>query len=151
MSGARPSAGELNNKTEAGLYDDGYLRVEHDNFYAACKGKPLRLRRTEFLILSCLVRSVERIVTTQQIWDYAWPKKKPLNVLSLHVYMHRLRGQLLPFGLRIDNMVNVGYRLLLDVDETADSNTPNDKSVLVKDAPPKRLKQPRLSRRTQNA
>ena len=39
---------------------------------------------------------------------------KPLNTESLHVYIYRLRSKLLPYNLRIDTMVNVGYRLLLD-------------------------------------
>jgi len=46
-----------------GVYDDGYLRVEHKNYYVACGGQSLKLPRTEFLILSRLSRSPERIVT----------------------------------------------------------------------------------------
>ena len=39
------------------VYDDGYLRIEHHNYYVACGGQALRLPRTEFLILSRLARS----------------------------------------------------------------------------------------------
>lgn len=31
------------------VYDDGHLRVEHDNYYVACDGTPIKLPRTEFL------------------------------------------------------------------------------------------------------
>lgn len=95
------------------VYDDGYLRVEHKNYYLACGGESIRLPRTEFLIISRLVRSVERAVSAQDLWEYAWGSHKPLNSESLHVYIYRLRSKLLPYKLRIDTLVNVGYRLLL--------------------------------------
>lgn len=96
------------------VYDDGYLRVEHKNYYVACAGQSLKLPRTEFLIFSRLARTPERIVTAEDLWHYAWGATKPVNAESLHVYIYRLRNKLLPFHLRIDTMVNVGYRLLIE-------------------------------------
>ena len=95
------------------LYDDGYLRVEHKNYYVACGGQALKLPRTEFLILSRLARSPERIVTAEELWEYAWGSDKPVNMESLHVYIYRLRNKLTTSKISIDTMVNVGYRLLL--------------------------------------
>jgi two-component system alkaline phosphatase synthesis response regulator PhoP len=94
------------------VYDDGYLRVEHKNYYVACAGQSLRLPRTEFLILSRLVRSPERIVLSEELWEYAWGADKPVNMESLHVYIYRLRNKLAASKLTIDTMVNVGYRLV---------------------------------------
>ena len=96
------------------VYDDGFLRVEHKNYYVSCAGQSIRLPRTEFLIFSRLARSPERIVTAEDLWKYAWGTNKPLNTESLHVYIYRLRNKIMPFKLSIDTMVNVGYRLLLD-------------------------------------
>jgi two-component system response regulator TrcR len=96
------------------IYDDGYLRVEHKTYYVSCAGSSLRLPRTEFLIFSRLVRSPERIVTAEDLWEYAWGADKPLNTESLHVYIYRLRNKLTAYNLSIDTMVNVGYRLLLN-------------------------------------
>ena len=98
----------LNNEK---VYDDGYLRVEHGNYYVACGGDAIALSRTEFLIISRLVRSLERVVAADEIWRYAWNADVPFNVQSLRVHIFRLREKLLPFGLAIDTMVNVGYRL----------------------------------------
>jgi DNA-binding response OmpR family regulator len=95
------------------VYDDGYLRVEHKNYYVACGGESLKLPRTEFLILSRLSRSPERIVTAEELWEHAWGSEKPVNMESLHVYIYRLRNKLPDSKVRIDTMVNVGYRLLL--------------------------------------
>lgn len=95
------------------VYDDGYLRVEHKAYYVSCAGNSIKLPRTEFLIFSRLVRSPERIVAADELWEYAWGSTKPLNTESLHVYIYRLRNKLTPYNLSIDTMVNVGYRLLL--------------------------------------
>jgi two-component system, OmpR family, alkaline phosphatase synthesis response regulator PhoP len=94
------------------VYDDGYLRVEHKNYYIACGGSPIKLPRTEFLIFSRLARTPNRIVTANDLWSSVWGSEKPLNSESLHVYIYRLRAKLGSFGLQIDTMVNVGYRLI---------------------------------------
>jgi len=95
------------------VYDDGYLRVEHKNYYVACDGRAIKLPRTEFLIFSRLARTPERIVTAADLWEYAWGKDKPLNSESLHVIIYRLRSKLAPHQVEIETMVNVGYRLVV--------------------------------------
>ncbi len=98
------------------VYDDGYLRVEHKNYYVACGGTPLKLPRTEFLIFSRLTRTPDRIVTAGDLWESVWGGNKPLNTESLHVYIYRLRAKLTVYGLQIETMVNVGYKLLTSPD-----------------------------------
>ncbi|HEY6046546.1 MAG TPA: helix-turn-helix domain-containing protein [Pyrinomonadaceae bacterium] len=102
----------LYNATAEDVYDDGYLRVEHQNYYLACGGQSISLPRTEFLVMSRLVRSIERVVSPESLWESAWGSKRPLNSPSMHVYIYRLRNKLLPYNLHIDTLVNVGYRLL---------------------------------------
>ena len=94
------------------IYDDGFLRVEHKNYYVACGGSPIKLPRTEFLIFSRLTRTPNRIVAADELWSSVWGANKPLNSESLHVYIYRLRAKLAEFGLQIETMVNVGYRLI---------------------------------------
>lgn len=114
MSPIEMSLTEFNGERRAAddVYDDGYLRVEHRNYYVACGGQSLKLPRTEFLILSRLARSPERIVTAEDLWGYAWGNQKPVNTESLHVYIYRLRNKLAAWKVSIDTMVNVGYRLI---------------------------------------
>ena len=116
MSTTEMALTELPGQTQstADVYDDGYLRVEHKNYYVACAGQSIKLPRTEFLIFSRLARTPERIVTAEELWEYAWGSAKPVNAESLHVYIYRLRSKIMPYNLRIDTMVNVGYRLLLN-------------------------------------
>ncbi len=120
MSLTEMSLTERNSQNQSAddVYDDGYLRVEHKNYYAACDGHSIKLPRTEFLIFSRLARSPERIVTAEDLWEYAWGNNKPLNTESLHVYIYRLRNKLLTFNLSIETMVNVGYRLVLSSSAT---------------------------------
>ena len=98
---------------DADVYDDGHLRVEYENYYVSCDGQSLKFPRTEFLLLSRLARSMARIVKAEELWRHAWGDAKPYNAESLHVHIYRLRSKLAPFGLQIETMVNVGYRLLL--------------------------------------
>ncbi|MBA3241303.1 MAG: winged helix-turn-helix transcriptional regulator [Acidobacteria bacterium] len=100
-----PDAGE-------NVYDDGHLRVEHDNYYVSLDGRTLKLPRKEFLILSRLARNPDRIVPAEDIWLHAWGSRAPFNAESLHVHIYRLRQRLGPAGLRIETMINVGYRLM---------------------------------------
>ena len=95
------------------IYDDGFLRVEHKNYYVAYGGSPIKLPRTQFLIFSRLTRTPNRIVTADERWSSVWRADKPLNSESLHVYIYRLRAKLAEFGLQIETMVNVGYRLII--------------------------------------
>lgn len=97
---------------EAETYDDGYLRIEHKNYYVACGGHSIKLPRGEFLLLSRLARCPERSVTADDLWNCVWGNKKPLNHQSLHVYIYRLRSRVAPFGIEIETMIGVGYRLL---------------------------------------
>jgi two-component system response regulator RegX3 len=92
------------------LYDDGYLRVEYENYYVSCGGKRISLPLKEFLIFSRLARNVDRVVHSEEIWRAAWGDG-PFNSLSLRVHIHRLRRTFQPFGLRIESMVGVGYSL----------------------------------------
>ena len=99
--------------TAEDIYDDGFLRVEHKNYYVACAGSAIKLPRTEFLIFSRLTRTPNRIVASDELWSSVWGTNKPLNTESLHVYIYRLRAKLADFGLQIETMVNVGYRLII--------------------------------------
>jgi DNA-binding response OmpR family regulator len=101
-------------RSPADVYDDGYLRLEHENYYVSCGGQAINLPRTEFLILSRLVRTPGRIVSATELWEYVWGTAKPVNAESLHVYIYRLRNKFAGCHVSIDTMVNVGYRLLVE-------------------------------------
>ena len=96
---------------EEDIYDDGRLRVEFANYYVECDGHSLKLPLKEFLIVSRLVRNMERLVLSEEIWRSAWGERAAFNPQSLHVHIYRLRQRLAPFGLHINTKVCVGYSL----------------------------------------
>ena len=107
----RPLTAPVGDQDSRDVFDNGHLRVEHDNYYVSLDGRPLKLPRKEFLIISRLTRNFDRIVPSEEIWRYAWGDAAPFNSESLHVHIYRLRRRLEPAGLHVDTMVNVGYRL----------------------------------------
>src|SRR5215475_9212097 len=99
-----------NSSTECAVYDDGYLRVEHNKFFVTCAGRPLyNLTRKEFLILSRLAREAGRPVTKQDLWEFGWKDAAEFNHNTFRVQIASLRRKLSPFGLDIVAMVHVGY------------------------------------------
>jgi DNA-binding response OmpR family regulator len=110
---AEPTLSLIQSRSEhdRSVYDDGNLRLEHDNYYVACRGEPICLSRKEFLILSRLVRSADRVVTFEELRRHAWRDETTSNSASLRVHICRLRQSLAPYGVSIDSMVGVGYRL----------------------------------------
>jgi DNA-binding response OmpR family regulator len=98
--------------TTPDAYDDGRLLVEYDNYYVSCDGQALKFRRAEFLLLSRLAQNVGRVVKAEELWQHVWGHGKLYNADSLHVHVYRVRNKLAPFGVQIETMVNVGYRLM---------------------------------------
>ena len=96
---------------EADVYDDSCLHMEHRKYFVSVKGVPIKLTKTEFRVFSCLVRSINRVVAQQDLWEYAWGSDQALNRKSIHVFVSRVRRKLSPFGLKIDTMVGVGCML----------------------------------------
>jgi DNA-binding response OmpR family regulator len=80
-------------------------------------GRPRRtatrlvLTRTEFRILSHLVRNINSIVPSADLWEHVRGASKPLKPKTIHVFLSRVRGKTDPFGLRIDSVVDVCYIL----------------------------------------
>jgi DNA-binding response OmpR family regulator len=97
--------------SEANIYDDGYLRVEFDCFYVACRGKPIyTISRKEFLIFACLLRANGRPVSHQDIWRQVWQDEE-LKDTVLRVHVTSIRRKLSPYGIEVIPMIGVGYYL----------------------------------------
>lgn len=100
-----------NSNQEENIYDDGYLRIEHDNYYVTCGGQRIQLPLKDFLILSRLARNAERVVPSVELWRCAGGDVKPVEGATLRVHIYHLRQKLAPFGIAIESIVNVGYHL----------------------------------------
>jgi DNA-binding winged helix-turn-helix (wHTH) protein len=94
------------------IYDDGFLRVEHSNYHVTCGSELVKLGRTEFLIISLLAQNANRFTKGSDIWNYVWQGEKSYNQESLKVSIYNLRRHFLPFGITIETMAKVGYKLV---------------------------------------
>jgi DNA-binding response OmpR family regulator len=94
------------------IYDDGYLYLEHDRFYISFGGKPVyKLSRTDFKILSRLLRSPGCPVSGEEIWQFVWGRQAAYNSSSLPVHITYLRHKLSHYGVNIVHKAGSGYFL----------------------------------------
>ena len=97
---------------DVNVYDDGYLRVEYDNFYVTCRGLPLySISRKEFLILACLLRANGRPLPHQELWRKVWGEEEGFKGQVLRVHITNMRRKLTPYDIEIASMIGVGYYL----------------------------------------
>jgi len=96
----------------AEIYDDGFLRVEHRNYFVACGQKLVKLARAEFLIFSILSKNANRFIESREIWHYVWQDERAFNPESLKVNIYNLRRHFAPFEITITTMAKVGYMLV---------------------------------------
>lgn len=96
-------------------YDDGRLLIDLDNHRVEVRGKPVKLTRTEFHLLSILLRKVGRVVTHEDLIQEVWGTEKEASLGSLKLYIHYLRQKIedqpkKPYYLLAE--WGIGYRLL---------------------------------------
>jgi DNA-binding response OmpR family regulator len=101
----------VESKTQADVYDDSCLHLEYKRYFVSVKANALALTRTEFRVLSRLVKGINCIVAFEDLWEHAWGPNKSFNLKSIHVFVSRVRRKLAPFGVRVDSVVGVGYIL----------------------------------------
>jgi len=110
---------QISMKTPAGttlqldndLYDDGYLHIEYNKYYAVCDNRPLyHLTRKELLILFCLARAAGRPVAGLEIWIEVWGEVE-YKIKTLRVYIANLRRKLAPHGLTVTSTTSAEYCL----------------------------------------
>lgn len=75
-------------------YDDGQLVIDLDNHCVELRGKPVKLTRTEFRLLSTLLRKVGRVVTHEDLIREVWGTEKEASLGSLKLYIHYLRQKI---------------------------------------------------------
>lgn len=95
-------------------YNDGRLLIDLDNHRVELRGKPVKLTRTEFRLLSILLRKVGRVVTHEDLIREIWGTEKEASLGSLKLYIHYLRQKIedqpkKPYYLLAE--WGIGYRL----------------------------------------
>ncbi|MEA3641247.1 MAG: response regulator [Lamprobacter sp.] len=100
---------------DAGVYEDGYLRIDLVKRLVSVMGEEVRLTRKEFAILKLLVSSPNQVVTQTQLLREVWGPTHLSDTHYLRNFVGRIRHKLgedtdEPRYLRTEP--GVGYRFL---------------------------------------
>lgn len=87
----------------------GELKMDTDNCEVFYKNSPIFLTKKEFDILSCLIRNKNRILTREQIIDYAWGYDEIVNTRIIDNHIRTLRKKI-P-GIPIITLKGIGFKM----------------------------------------
>ena len=93
-------------------YEDDQLVIDFDDIRVSCLGARVKLTNKEFMLLSALARSPDRVISRQQLLDSVWGYSYYGDARTLDVHIRRLRQKLGDCGDCIETVVGVGYRFV---------------------------------------
>jgi DNA-binding response OmpR family regulator len=99
-----PLAGEV--------YRGAHLVADFDAVAVAVDGEPVRLTRTEFELLRCLVEKRNRVLSRDRLLERVRGSDYGAGTRAIDVHIGRLRTKLRTAGEQIETMVGVGYRFV---------------------------------------
>ena len=73
------------------------------------EGRPVKLPRKEFEILSLLLENPGRIFTREELLHHIWPENVVVVDRSVDVHITRIRNKIAPFGKNIVSRSGYGY------------------------------------------
>jgi len=96
-------------------YDDGFLKINLETRQVNMGGKPLKLTRKEYEMLTILVQASPRVVSHRKIFDEVWDNSYEYDVNYVRIFIGHLRKKLEVDSTNptyIHNERGVGYRFL---------------------------------------
>src|SRR3954451_14778583 len=93
-------------------YKDDLLTIDFDDVRVVCNGERIKLTNKEFTLLSVLAKSLDRVLSRQQLLDNVWGYSYYGDARTLDVHIRRLRQKLTDCGDCIETVVGVGYRFV---------------------------------------
>lgn len=88
----------------------GELEIDEANFEARVKGRKLELTKTEFSLLTELVKAKGRLQTREALLEKVWGFDSYGDSRTVDTHFSRLRQKLGKLGERIETVRGVGYR-----------------------------------------
>jgi DNA-binding response OmpR family regulator len=93
-------------------YRGAHLVADFDAVAVTVDGNPVRLTRTEFELLRCLVESRNRVLSRGRLLERVWGQDGTTATRSIDVHIARLRAKLCAAGNQIETLVGLGYRFV---------------------------------------
>jgi DNA-binding response OmpR family regulator len=91
-------------------YEDDLLTMDFVEMRVTCQGEKIKLTNKEFMLLSVMAKSADRVLARQQLLDNVWGNAYYGDTRTLDVHIRRLRQKLGDCGDCIETVVGVGYR-----------------------------------------
>ncbi|MDE6532044.1 MAG: response regulator transcription factor [Muribaculaceae bacterium] len=85
------------------------ITCDRDSLSCHINGKPLKLPRKEFEILSLLLENPGRVFTREELVRKIWPENVIVVDRAVDVHIARLRGKIAPYGKNIISRSGYGY------------------------------------------
>jgi DNA-binding response OmpR family regulator len=98
--------------TEASAYRGAHLVADFDAVAVSVDGTPVRLTRTEFELLRCLVEGRNRVLSRTRLLERVGGQDCAAGTRSIDVHVARLRAKLAAAGDEIETVVGLGYRFV---------------------------------------
>lgn len=89
----------------------GDLTLDTSSFMVYLKDKPLPFTRKQFLILEKLISSKGKLVTTEQLLNYAWSIDEDPSTFSLRSHIRAIRKLIKGSGAYIKTVYGIGYSI----------------------------------------
>lgn len=88
----------------------GELEIDESNFAVRVKGKPVELTKTEFSLLTQLIKAKGRLQTREALLEKVWGFDSYGDSRTIDTHLSRLRQKLGKTGERIETVRGVGFR-----------------------------------------
>jgi len=100
-------------------YRGAHLVADFDAVSVAVDGVEVRLTRTEFELLRCLVQNRNRVLSRDRLLEHARGDDCAAGARSIDVHIGRLRAKLRTAGSQVETIVGLGYRFIDSHEEAA--------------------------------
>jgi DNA-binding response OmpR family regulator len=93
-------------------YRGVHLVADFDAVSIAVDGIEVRLTRTEFELLRCLVQNTNRVLSRDRLLEHIRGDDGAAGARSIDVHVGRLRAKLRTAGSQVETIVGLGYRFI---------------------------------------
>jgi len=104
---------------DSGVLSAGPIRIDTHRYKVQVAGKPVALTLTESRLLAAIVAGRGRVLTRDRLIDHAIGPDAVVTGRTIDVHLAALRRKLGRARCHIETVRGVGYRLMIEEDETA--------------------------------
>lgn len=91
----------------------GNLRLDASSYELSAAGKTVRLNNKEFQLMSCFLRSPQRVFSTDELMEkiWGWDSRAEINVIWTNITYLRRKLEQIGADVQIQSLRGAGYRI----------------------------------------